>query len=70
MRNLALDFPTLGFVVTTRAALGVGVGLLLAERLSPDQRRAVGIALVAIGAATTVPAVMAVFRSMVVEPAR
>jgi hypothetical protein len=68
MKNLALDFPTFGFVVGTRAALGVGVGLLLADRLSADHRRLLGLALVSIGAATTVPAVRAVFRSMIVEP--
>jgi len=59
MKQLELDFPTLGFVVMTRAALGAGVGLLLAGRLSEAQRRAVGTALVAIGAATTLPAVLA-----------
>jgi hypothetical protein len=46
-----------GFVVGTRAALGVGLGLLLAEKLSPERRRAVGITLLGLGVATTIPAV-------------
>jgi hypothetical protein len=64
MKSLVLNFPTLGFVVATRAALGVGVGLLLAERLPPERRRAIGLALVGFGAATTVPAAMALLKGM------
>jgi hypothetical protein len=60
MKQLALNLPTFGFVVMTRALLGVGVGLLVAERLSPEQRRAVGLALVLVGVATTIPAAIAV----------
>jgi hypothetical protein len=63
MKTLALDFPTFGFVVATRAMLGVGIGLLLSDRLSAEHRRAAGLTLVAIGAATTVPAIAAVLRA-------
>jgi hypothetical protein len=52
----------LGFVVATRAVLGIGVGLLISERLSAARRRAIGLTLAAIGAATTPPAMMAVMR--------
>jgi hypothetical protein len=65
MTNLVLNLPTFGFVVATRAALGVGIGLLLSERLPAERRRAVGLTLVALGAATTIPAVMAVRRGKV-----
>jgi hypothetical protein len=63
MKQLVLNPPTLGFVVATRAALGVGIGLLLAGRMSESRRRATGLALVGIGAATTIPAAWAVIRS-------
>ena len=63
MNKLVLSLPTLGFVVGTRAALGVGVGLLLASRLTTAQRRTIGLTLVAIGVATTIPAAIAVFRN-------
>jgi hypothetical protein len=62
MKNLVLDVPTFGFVVATRAILGVGIRLLLSEWLPAEQRRRVGIAPVLIGAATTIPAAMAVLR--------
>ncbi|BAL27339.1 hypothetical protein AZKH_p0456 (plasmid) [Azoarcus sp. KH32C] len=37
-----LDLPTLGLIAGTRGMLGAGIGLLLADRLSAEQRRAVG----------------------------
>jgi len=57
MRTLTIPLRMFAFVVATRAALGMGLGLLFAERLSHERRRALGIALVGLGAATTVPAV-------------
>lgn len=60
-KNLVLNVPTFGFVVMTRALLGVGIGLLASERFSPEQRRAIGLTLVAVGVATTIPAAMAAF---------
>ena len=63
-KKLTLMLPTFGFIVATRAALGFGAGLLVAEKLSADRRRAIGLALVAIGAATTVPAIRSVVTSI------
>ena len=58
MRIKTLTIPEIGFIAGTRAALGAGLALLLADKLSASSRRAVGITLVAIGAATTIPAAM------------
>ncbi|HEX5442885.1 MAG TPA: hypothetical protein VFW87_03605 [Pirellulales bacterium] len=58
MRETHFTFPELGLIAGTRAALGAGLGLLMADRFSPEQRRAVGWTLVAVGALTTVPLVM------------
>jgi hypothetical protein len=60
MKTVELKLPLLAFVVATRAALGAGVGLLLAGRLSEPQRKRLGLTLLAIGAATTIPAALAV----------
>jgi hypothetical protein len=59
--KLVLTPPLLGFVVGTRVALAFGLGLLMADRIPPSRRRSVGLALVAIGAVTTIPAAMSVF---------
>jgi hypothetical protein len=61
MNNVQLTRPELGFIVITRAMLGAGIALLLADRLNPDRRKAVGITLALVGMLTTIPALLAVF---------
>jgi hypothetical protein len=61
MRDPELSFAEVMFIVGTRAALAAGVALLFSDRLSRSQRRAMGAALVAVGAVTTIPAAMALF---------
>ena len=63
MHAVTLPLPKLAFVIATRAMLAAGLALVLGSRLSPEQRRRVGLALVAIGAATTVPAAWWISRS-------
>ena len=64
MKDVLLNLPALGFIVATRAVLGVGIGLLMSERLPAGRRRTIGATLIAVGAATTVPAAMSVIRGM------
>jgi len=61
MRETRITLPELMLVAGTRAALGAGLGLLLANRLSEDQRRAVGWTLFLVGALCTVPLGLEVF---------
>jgi hypothetical protein len=62
MRSLTLPLSSFAFIVATRAALGLGVGLLASTRLPARRRQTVGAALLVVGAATTVPAVMEIVR--------
>ncbi len=62
MTNLVLSPPLFGFVLSTRAALAFGIGLLVADRIPEHRRRAIALTLICIGAATTVPAARSVFR--------
>jgi hypothetical protein len=55
MRETRISLPELALIAGTRAALGAGIGLLLADRLSTEQRQAIGWTLVAVGALTTIP---------------
>jgi hypothetical protein len=57
-----------GFVVATRAALAAGVGLLVANKISASRRRVLGLTLVSIGAATTIPAAIAVIAAARRQP--
>ncbi len=47
--------PELSLIAGTRAILGIGIGLLLADRLNPDQRKVVGWTMFAIGAISAIP---------------
>ena len=55
MRETRVTLPELGLIAMTRVALGAGLGLLLANRLPEDQRKAVGWTLLLLGAISTVP---------------
>jgi hypothetical protein len=62
MITKTLTLPELGFIISTRAALGAGLALLLGQKLNMSTRRAVGLALAAVGVVTTIPAAMVLFR--------
>ena len=62
MDTFELTPPLLAFIVATRAALGLGIGLLIADRIPIGERRTAGLTLVALGVATTIPAAVSVFR--------
>jgi hypothetical protein len=55
MRETRITLPELALIGGTRAALGAGLGLLLAGFLPDAQRRAIGWTLFLVGAVTTVP---------------
>lgn len=63
MKKRLLSIPQLMFVVGTRGALGAGVALLASRRLSDRKRRAAGLTLALLGAATTIPAARIVARA-------
>ena len=60
MKQLKVSVPELVFVAATRGVLGAGIGLLLAERMRKDRRRALGWTLAAVGALSTIPAAAAI----------
>lgn len=55
MRETRITLPELGLIAGTRGALGFGLGLLLANRFSDEQRRAIGWTLLTVGVVSTVP---------------
>ncbi len=58
MNDIKLPFVELLLIAGTRAALGVGIGLLVASKFTREQRRAAGMALVGFGGLTTIPLLM------------
>jgi hypothetical protein len=70
MKETRVTFPELALIAGTRAAAGAGLGLLLSNRLSEGQRRAIGWTLLLVGALSTVPLALEVFgRSWSSSPA-
>ena len=64
MDEIVLSTPKFGFIVATRAALGAGLGLLAGSKLRQKQRMRAGYALLALGALTTIPALVFVRNSL------
>ena len=55
MKERGLTIPEIILIGGTRVALGVGIGLLVADKFSSDERKGAGWALFAVGALTTIP---------------
>jgi hypothetical protein len=55
MKKAELTLPEVALIAGTRGMLGAGAALLLADRLKEDQRKAIGWALLLIGAISTIP---------------
>jgi multisubunit Na+/H+ antiporter MnhB subunit len=58
MTRRAFTIPEIGLIAGTRVALGVGIGLLLSDKLRGEERRCAGWVLVGIGAVTTFPIIV------------
>jgi hypothetical protein len=61
MKRSDLTLPEVALIGATRAMGGAGAALLLADRLSEDQRKTVGWTLFLMGVVSTVPLAIDVF---------
>ena len=59
--KFSVTFPELVLLAVTRGMIGIGVGLLFANRLSRKDRKAVGLPLFIIGALSTIPIALHLF---------
>jgi hypothetical protein len=64
LQERAFTIPEIMLVAGTRVALGVGIGLLISDRLNKDQRKAAGWALLGVGVLTTIP----ILRGVLAKP--
>jgi hypothetical protein len=60
MKEVRTTLPELALIAGTRGALGAGIALLLADKLTDEQRKSIGWTLLLLGAVTTLPLAMAV----------
>jgi hypothetical protein len=70
MRQTVLTIPELALVVGTRAAAGLGLGMLLADHVPAPARRPIGMTLVLVGLLTTLPLAIDVFAHSWTVPPR
>jgi len=64
MKEVRVSMPELALIAGTRAVLGAGAALVLGERLTKEQRKAVGWTLLLVGVVSTVPIVANVFAKL------
>lgn len=57
----SVTVPEIALIAVTRGAIGFGVGLLLAEKFTRQQRKALGWTLFLSGLASTIPIALHVF---------
>ncbi len=57
-----LSIPQIGLLAVTRVALGIGIGLLLSNRLSYRQRKSAGKVLALIAGLSTIPLALSILR--------
>src|SRR5439155_18896807 len=55
LKERQVTIPELVLIGGTRAAIGLGVGLLLKDKLNKDERRGAGLALLILGGLSTIP---------------
>jgi len=55
MFEKAFTIPEIVLIAGTRVALGAGIGLLIGGRISRDAAKGAGVALLAVGALSTIP---------------
>ena len=64
VKRVELLGPEIGILAVTRAMLGAGVGLMVADKLSERQRRVIGRTLFLIGVLSTIPLAKDIARRM------
>lgn len=62
LRITNVPFPELALVAITRAFLGAGIALLVADRIETRPRRSIGFVLASVGAIATIPLLIDILR--------
>ena len=67
-RSVALPLPSATLLAVSQAAIGCGIGILLADRIEGDKRNVAAIVLLSLAVATTLPALVVVVADLVNGP--
>ena len=66
-KRVSISIPELGFIAATRGMIGAGIGLLLANRISREKRKAIGLPLLILGGLSTIPIARRIFHKKPTE---
>jgi hypothetical protein len=64
----SLSIPEIAIFAATRGAIGLGAGLLLADKLKQGRRKTIGWSLFLSGLASTIPIAMHIFHKKEATP--
>jgi hypothetical protein len=62
------DLPVAPLLVLTRTAIGLGLGILMAEKIKPPLRQTAAVALLAIGALAAAPWLLKITLGQITRP--
>jgi hypothetical protein len=67
-KTVALSLPSATLLTLSQAAIGCGIGILIADKISENKRNAAAIAMLALATATTVPALVGIVADLINGP--
>jgi hypothetical protein len=60
-KKASVSLPELAMLAASRAMTGMGLGMMIAKRIAPEKRKAIGWTLFAVGALSTIPLAFEIF---------
>jgi hypothetical protein len=65
---ISLSLPSATLLAISQAAIGCGIGIIIADKMNENKRNAAAIAMLALATATTVPALVGVVADLINGP--
>ena len=66
--TVALSLPSAGLLTISQTAIGCGIGILLADKISENKRNTAAVAMLLLAIATTAPAIVGVVADLINGP--
>ena len=66
-KQTLINLPEMMQIGLTRVIIGAGLALLLGDRMTPEQRRSTGMALLTVGTMISIPLVFEIFDKQTTE---
>ena len=67
-KTISVSLSSATLLTVSQAAIGCGIGILLADKISENKRNAAAIAMLALATATTVPTLVGILADLINGP--